>query len=169
MMYCFLLCNHPPSKPCRTHYFQLAHFNTFLCLRNVSIPSRPILFSLQKLLLNQPIDILLDPTYFQCASTPRCLDRLRHKLCMTNSLPCLENAHNGCLRLVIAIRRNPFMGLLVLRRGLFELHCVDFNAVFGVCKGSVERKSVGGADFTRFGIFGEGTDFCAGKRLKGTI
>lgn len=121
-------------------------------LRDISI--QPIILPLQELLLDQPIDIPLDPTDLQRAPIPRRLDRLRHQLCMANPLPRLQDAHNSRLRFVVAVRGNALVGFFVLSSGFFELHCVDLDAVFWVREGGVEREGVGGSDFAAFGVLG---------------
>jgi hypothetical protein len=138
-------------------------------LRNISIPPTPILLPLQELLLNQSINIPLNPTNLEHPPTPRRLDRLGHKLRMTNPLPRLQDAHNRSLRFVIAVRGDALVGFFVFGRRLFELDGVDFDAVFGVREGRVQGEGVGGADFARFGVFGQGADFGAGEGLEGAV
>jgi len=106
-------------------------------LRNISIPPLLILLPLQKLLLNQPINIPLNPAHLQRSPTPRRLNGLRYQLRMTNPLPGLQNPHDSSLRLIIAISGNTLVRLLVLGGGLFELHGVDFDAVLRVVEGGV--------------------------------
>jgi hypothetical protein len=102
-----------------------------LSLCNIGIPSLTILLPFQKFLLNQSINVLLDPTHFQRPPTP-----------------CLQDSYNGCLRLIIPVRCDPFMSLFVLCRRLLELYRVDLDAVFRVDKRCIERECIGRTDFT---------------------
>ena len=52
------------------------------------------------------------------------------------------------------VRGDALVGFLVLGGGFFELDGVDFDAVFGVAEGGVEREGVGGRDFAALGVFG---------------
>jgi hypothetical protein len=119
-----------------------------LSLCNIGIPSLTILLPFQKFLLNQSINVLLDPTHFQRPPTPRRFDCLCHQLCVTDPLPCLQDSYNGCLRLIIPVRCDPFMSLFVLCRRLLELYRVDLDAVFRVDKRCIERECIGRTDFT---------------------
>jgi hypothetical protein len=131
-----------------------ARFNTSTGLGNISIPPRIIVLSLQKLLLNQTIDILLDARYFQRTPSPCRFDGLSHQFRMTDSLPRLQDSNNGGLRLVVAVGSDALVRFLVLRRCFFELHCVDFDAVFGVGERCVQSERVCGVDFSGFGVLG---------------
>jgi hypothetical protein len=58
------------------------------------------------------------------------------------------------LGLVVAVRGDALVSFLVLGGGFFELDCVDFDAVFDVAEGGVEREGVGRGDLAPFGVFG---------------
>jgi hypothetical protein len=73
---------------------------------------------------------------------------------VTNPLARLEYAHNSRLSLVVAVCGDALVGFLVLGGGFFELDGVDFDAVFDVAEGCVEREGVGRGDFAPFGVFG---------------
>ncbi len=88
---------------------------------------------------------------------------------MANPLARLEDAHNSRLGLVIAVCGDTLVGFLIFGGGLFELDCVNLDAVFGVAEGGVEREGVGGGDFAPFGVFGQGPDFGAREGLKGAV
>ena len=136
-------------------------------LRNISI--QPIILPLQKLLLNQPINVPLDPTNLQCPPIPSRLDSLTHQLSMTDPLACLQDPDNSSLGFVVAVGSDAFVRLLVLGCCFLELDGVDLDAVFGVCKGSVERERVGFVDLSAFGVFGQGPYFCASEGLEGAV
>jgi hypothetical protein len=136
-------------------------------LRNICIHS--IILSLQELLLNQPINIPLDPRHIQRAPTPRHANSFRHQLTMRNPLARLQYAHNSRLGLVVPVGSDAFVRFLIFGDGLFELDLVDLNAVLGVGKGGVEGESVSGINVAAFGVFGEGPDFGAGERLQGAV
>lgn len=74
---------------------------------------------------------------------------------MRNRLATLHDTHNRRLRLVVAIRRDSFVGRLVLFFGFFELDLVDFDAHFGVLEGAVVGEFVGVVDVFAFGFLGE--------------
>lgn len=61
------------------------------------------------------------------------------------------------------------MRLLVLLFGLFELHLIDFDAVFRMREGGVQGEGVGVVDFAAFGMFCEGAEFGAGEGLEGAL
>lgn len=136
-------------------------------LRDISI--QPIVLPLQKLLLDQSVDIPLDPTDLQRAPVPRRFNRLGHQLRMADALPGLQDAHNSGLGLVVAVGGDALVGLLVLGGRLFELDRVDFDAVLGVGEARVEGEGVGWGDFARAGVFGEGLDFGAGEGLERAV
>ena len=121
-------------------------------LRNISI--QPILLPLQKLLLNQPINIPLNPANLQRAPIPRRFNRLAHQLRMTNPLPSLQNPHNRRLGFVVTVSGDALVGFLVFLRRLFELDGVDLDAVFGVVEGAVEGEGVGRVDVSTLGVLG---------------
>jgi hypothetical protein len=151
-------------EPCRT--LPASHMPV---LRNVSIPAGIVVFPLQELLLDQPVNVLLDATDLQRAATPRCLNRLRNQLRMTNALPRLEDAHNSSLGFVVTIGSNTLVRFLVLFLGLLELHRVDLDAVLRVCEGCIKGEGIGGVDVSALGVFGQGPDLCASQRLQGAI
>lgn len=134
---------------------------------NISI--QPIVLPLQKLLLNQPIDVPLNPADLQRAPVSGRLDCLRDQLRVADALPRLQDADNGRLGLVVAVGGDALVGFLVLGGRLFELHRVDLDAVFGVAEGGVEGEGVGGGDVAAFGVLGEGAQFRAGKGLEGAV
>jgi hypothetical protein len=140
-------------EPCRT--LPASHMPV---LRNVSIPAGIVVFPLPDLLLDQPVN-----------ATPRCLNRLRNQLRMTNALPRLEDAHNSSLGFVVTIGSNTLVRFLVLFLGLLELHRVDLDAVLRVCEGCIKGESIGGVDVSALGVFGQGPDLCASQRLQGAI
>ena len=73
---------------------------------------------------------------------------------MADPLARFQDAHNSRLGLVVAVCGDALVGFLVLGGGFFELDGVDFDAVFGVAEGGVEREGVGGRDFAALGVFG---------------
>jgi hypothetical protein len=136
-------------------------------LRNISI--QPIILALQKFLLNQPVNISLDARDLQRAPIARSLDRLGDQLGVADPLARLQDAHNGCLGLVVAVCGDALMGLFVLGGGLFELHRVDLDAVFGVAEGGVEGECVGVVDVAALGVLGQRAQFGAGEGLEGAV
>jgi hypothetical protein len=88
---------------------------------------------------------------------------------VANPLAGFQDAHNGRLGLVVAVCGDALVGFLVLGGGLFELDCVDLDAVFGVAEGGVEREGVGGGDFAPFGVFSQRPDLGAREGLEGAV
>ena len=147
--------------------FDHIHFLPNRPLRNVRVTS--IFLPFQKLLLDQPIDVPLDARHLERPAVLGRLDGLGNELRMRNVLAGLEDAHDGGLGLVVAVRGHALMGLLVFGGRFFELHRVDFDAVLRVCEVRVEGEGVGGVDVTAFGVLGEGAEFGAGKRLERAV
>ena len=147
----------PPSRSAEPYFqrinvmtaFLVFHFN---CLRNVSI--QPVILPLQKLLLNQAIDVPLDTRNFQRAPVPRGLDRLGDQLGVADALPRFQDPHNRGLGLVVSVCGDALVGFFVLGGRLFELHRVDLDAVFRVAEVGVEGKCVGRVDVPAFGVLG---------------
>lgn len=110
-------------------------------LRNISI--QPILLPLEKLLLNQAIDIALDAANLQGTSIAGGLDSLSDQLGMGDAFAGLEDAHDGGLRLVVAVGGDALVGFFVLGGGFLQLDGVDLDAVFRVGEGRVQREGVG--------------------------
>ena len=146
-----------PRKACSPH--SLLHVTTDL--GDVSI--QPVVFSLQKLLLDQTINIPLDTADFQRTPIPCRLDGLTNQLGVTDPFPRLQNPDDGGLRLIVAVGRNPFVGLFVLSRGLLQLNGVDLDAVFGVGERSIDSECIGFVDLAAFRVLCEGPYFGTGK------
>jgi hypothetical protein len=85
---------------------------------------------------------------------------------MTNPFPRFQNPHNRRLGFVIPVRGDTFVSFFILGLRFFELNGVDFDAVFWVSEGCVERECVGGVDFAAFGMFGQRSDFGACEGLE---
>ena len=134
------------------------------CLRHIIIPT--IVIPLQKVLLDQAVNVPLDPRHIQSASLLGGVDHLGDQLRVRNGLPRLQNTHNRGLRLVVPILGNTLMGLLVLFLGLLELYRVDFDSVLWIRKVVVDTKSVRGIDVPAFGVFGQRPNLSASKGLK---
>lgn len=88
---------------------------------------------------------------------------------MANALPRLQDAHNSSLGFVVPVSSDALVSFLVFGSGFFELDGVDFDAVFGVAEGGVQRECVGGVDVAAFGVLCQGPDFGAGQGLEGAV
>ena len=88
---------------------------------------------------------------------------------MRNLLLALHYAHNGGLRFVIAICRNPFMCLLVLLLRLFGLYLIDFDAVLGMREIEIYCENVAGVDVLAFGMLTQDSIPRAGKGLQRSL
>jgi hypothetical protein len=136
-------------------------------LRHISI--RPVVLALQKLLLNQALDIPLNPTDLERTPIARRLDRLGDELSVPDALARLEDAHDRRLRLVVPVGRDALVRLLVLGGRFLELDRVDFDAVFGVGERRVEREGVGRRNVAALGVLAEGPDLGACEGLEGAV
>jgi len=110
--------------------------------------------ALHVILLNQPIDILLNVLDVQDTSAPGGLDDLCDQLRVSDGLAALHDAHNGRLRLEVAVRRHALVRLLVLLLGLLELHLVDLDPVFLVSEAVVDAERVRVGNLSALGVFG---------------
>lgn len=127
----------PPSTSATTTHISPSH-----PLRNISV--LPIILPLHIILLNQPIDVLLDVRHGQHAPAHSRFDDLADELRVPDGLPALHDAHNCRLGLEVAVLGHAHVRLLVLLFGLFQLHLVDFHAVLRVREVWVEGEGVGG-------------------------
>jgi hypothetical protein len=100
------------------------------CLSDVAIHI-PFL-SLHVILLNQPVDVLLDISHTKHTSAHRSLDDFSNKFLMGDQLATLEDANDGGLALEVAVLGNADVSLLVLFLRLLELDLVDLDAVLGM-------------------------------------
>lgn len=88
---------------------------------------------------------------------------------MRDSFSSFQDADNSGLSFVVAVCGDALVSFFVFGGRLAELDCVDFDAVFGVVEGGVQREGVGGRDVAGFGVFGEGPEFGAGEGLEGAV
>jgi hypothetical protein len=88
---------------------------------------------------------------------------------MRDLLPALHHPHNRRLRLELPVSGDTHVRLFVFFFRLFELDGIDFDAVLGMRKGSVEAESVSWGDFTTFGCFCKRSEFGTGKRLQSAL
>ena len=115
-----------------------------LCLSDVAI--HVTLLPLHIILLDQPIDILLDISYAQYTSAHRRLDDFSNEFLMRYQLSTLENANDSSLALEVAVLGNAGMSFLILFFRLFELDLVDLDTVLGMLEVRVDRERVGFID-----------------------
>lgn len=81
---------------------------------------------------NLLFDILLDISGVQGPSILCCADDLRHQLGVRDRLARFHDADDSCLRFIVAICRDSFVGLLVFFFAFFGLNLVDLDAIFGI-------------------------------------
>lgn len=111
-------------------------------------------------------DILLDISRIEYTSTLSGNNHLRHEFCVCDGFASFHNPNNCCLRFEIAICRNPFVGLLILRFGFLCLDLVDLNAILLIRETLVHRKGVGVIDIFASWRLCEDAVLCACKRLQ---
>lgn len=149
----------------KSHQHQVSmgevHAGRLLCYIGVHVP----ILSLHIILLNQPIDVLLDVRHSQHTSAHGGFDDFRHQFLMTDGLATLHDPHYRSLAFEVAIFGYTFVCLLVLLFGLFQLHLIDLDAVLGVFKAGVDGEGVGVVDVFAFGMFGQRPKLGAGERL----
>lgn len=138
-----------------------------MSLSNVAIHI-PLL-PLHIILLDQPINILLDITNPQHTPTHRRLDDLSHQLLMADRLTALHDSDDSGLTLEVPILGDTDVRLLVLLLGLLELDLVDLDTVLGVREVAVDGECVGRIDLFAFRVLCQWAEFGAGERLEGSF
>lgn len=128
-----------------------------------------VILPLHVVLLDQPIDVLLDVCHSQHASAHGRLDDLGYQLTMSNGLPRLHDANYGSLAFKIAVLGHTHVRLLVLLLGLFELNLVDLDAVLCVREFGIDCESVRRVDVAAFRILRQWPKLRAGERLQCTF
>lgn len=73
---------------------------------------------------------------------------------MAESFAALHNAHDGSLRLEVAVGRNPLVRRLRLLFSLLQLNLVDLDAQLLVAEIRVVRELVAGVDVLTLGVLG---------------
>lgn len=125
--------------------------------------------ALHVVFLNEPINILFDVTNPQHTTTDGRFDDFRHQFLMRDRLPTLHDPDDSCLTFKVPILGNTHVRLLVLLLGLFELHLVNFDAIFGMVELGVDGESVRVVDFFALGMFRERSQLGAGQRLESSF
>lgn len=111
------------------------------------------LVPLHILLLDQPLNILLDVHHVQDTSTLGLLDHLGDQFRMCDGLSPFHDPDNRRLGLELSICGDALVRLFVLEFGLAGLDLVDFDAIFGVRERGVDGEGIGGVDIFTFRHF----------------
>ena len=124
------------------------------------------LIPLHILLLDQPLNVLLNVPHIQHTSALSLLDHLGNQFCMCNRLSALHDSDNRRLGLELSVCGNALVRFFVLGFGLAGLDLVDFDAILGMRERGISGEGVGGVDIFTFRRFREDTVTRAGEGLE---